>query len=61
MRAEAPELALRAASILVVRDGSRSVGRHEHRSGSPEKRCSLLVFASRPPIRAALLERLAPS
>ncbi len=61
VRAEASELALRAASILVVRDGSRSVGRYEHPQRLAREALFLLVFASRPPIRAALLERLAGS
>jgi hypothetical protein len=58
-RAAASDLALRAAGLLVVRTGARSA-----LSGSTPERllreaAFLLVFGSRPAIRAELLARLA--
>ncbi|MGI8686619.1 MAG: acyl-CoA dehydrogenase family protein [Acidimicrobiales bacterium] len=59
VRAEASDLALRAASALVVHAGSRSVASDEHPQRLAREAIFLLVFGSRPPIRAALLKRLA--
>lgn len=58
VRAEASELALRAASALMVHAGSRSVLRDEHPQRLAREALFLLVFGSRPPIRTALLERV---
>jgi len=60
-RAAAAALAHRASGLLAVATGSRSVGR-----GHPAERLAraalfLLVFGSRPSIRAALLTQLLPS
>jgi alkylation response protein AidB-like acyl-CoA dehydrogenase len=57
-RAGASELAMRAATTLVVTAGSRSVLRGEHPQRLLREAAFLLVFGSRPPIRAALLDRL---
>ncbi len=59
-RADASTLALTAAGRLAVSSGGRAV-----LAGSPAERALreaafLLVFGSRPPIRAALLDRLTP-
>lgn len=59
-RAAASELALRAAATLVVSEGSRSVTRDHHAQRLAREALFLLVFGTRPPIRAALLERLSP-
>ncbi|HET7489268.1 MAG TPA: acyl-CoA dehydrogenase family protein [Acidimicrobiales bacterium] len=57
-RAAASELALRAAAALVVHAGSRSVGLDSHPQRLAREALFLLVFGSRPPIKAALLELL---
>jgi alkylation response protein AidB-like acyl-CoA dehydrogenase len=57
-RAAASELALRAAATLAVDVGSRSVLRTEHAQRLFREAGFLLVFGSRPAIRAALLARL---
>jgi hypothetical protein len=49
---------MRAATTLVVTAGSRSVLRGEHPQRLVREAAFLLVFGSRPPIRAALLDRL---
>jgi alkylation response protein AidB-like acyl-CoA dehydrogenase len=57
-RADAAELALRAAAALVVGRGSRSVLAGQHAERLARESLFLLVFGSRPPIRTALLRRL---
>lgn len=57
-RAAASELALRAGAALMVREGSRSVTLDQHAQRLAREALFLLVFATRPPIRAALLGRL---
>jgi alkylation response protein AidB-like acyl-CoA dehydrogenase len=57
-RAAAAELAMRAATTLAVTAGSRSVLRGEHPQRLIREAAFLLVFGSRPAIRAALLDRL---
>jgi hypothetical protein len=57
-RAAASAFAYRAAGILAVRTGSRSVLRDQHAQRLVREAMFLLVFGSRPPIRAALLHRL---
>jgi hypothetical protein len=57
-RAAAAEPALRAAAALVVDSGSRAAIRHEHPERLAREALFLLVFGTRPPIRAALLTRL---
>ncbi|MFS8101808.1 acyl-CoA/acyl-ACP dehydrogenase [Lentzea alba] len=57
-RAQAAELALRTASALVVHDGSRAVLSHEHGQRLIREATFLLVFGTRPEIRAVLLDRL---
>jgi alkylation response protein AidB-like acyl-CoA dehydrogenase len=59
-RARAAELALRTAAALVVHDGSRAVLAHEHGQRLMREATFLLVFGTRPEIRAALLDRLSP-
>ncbi len=59
-RAAAAELALRSAAALVVHDGSRAVLAHEHGQRLLREAGFLLVFGSRPAIKAALLDRLSP-
>ena len=59
-RAAAAELAVRTAAALVVHDGSRAVLAHEHGQRLLREAGFLLVFGSRPEIRAALLDRLNP-
>jgi len=56
-RAAAAELALRAAAALVVHTGSRAAVRHEDPERLAREALFLLVFGTRPPIRAALLDR----
>jgi alkylation response protein AidB-like acyl-CoA dehydrogenase len=58
-RAAGSELAWRAASQLVVARGARSVLRSEHAQRLAREALFLLVFGSRPPIRAELLRRVA--
>lgn len=57
-RAAAVELAQRAAAALVVAHGSRSILAGEHPQRLAREALFLLVFASRPAIRANLLARL---
>jgi alkylation response protein AidB-like acyl-CoA dehydrogenase len=62
-RADSSVLAARAAAALVVATGSQSVLRDQHPQRLAREATFLLVFASRPPIRAALravLESRAP-
>lgn len=59
IRAEASALAMQAAATLVVHAGSGSIGRDQHPQRLAREALFLLVFASRPPIRAGLLDRLA--
>ena len=56
-RAAASHLAARASAALVVATGSRAAVRHEHPERLAREALFLLVFGSRPPIRAALLDR----
>lgn len=58
-RAAASELALRAATILVVSTGARSVLRSEHAQRLLREAAFLQVFGTRPAIKAALLARYA--
>jgi hypothetical protein len=57
-RAAAAELALRAAAALVVHHGSRSILYHDHAQRLYREAAFLLVFGSRPAIRASILHRL---
>ena len=57
-RARATELALRAAGALVVATGARSILIDQHAQRLAREALFLLVFGSRPPIRAELLRRL---
>ncbi|HVM06274.1 MAG TPA: acyl-CoA dehydrogenase family protein [Acidimicrobiales bacterium] len=57
-RAAASELAVRAASALVVHEGSSSVTLGASAQRLAREATFLLVFGSRPAIRAALLRRL---
>jgi len=57
-RAAASELALRAAATLAVHTGSRSVLRGDHPERLLREAAFLLVFGTRPAIRASLLARL---
>jgi alkylation response protein AidB-like acyl-CoA dehydrogenase len=56
-RAAASELALRAATILLVRTGARAVLRAEHAQRLLREAAFLQVFGSRPAIRSQLLAR----
>jgi alkylation response protein AidB-like acyl-CoA dehydrogenase len=58
-RAAAADLALRTAARLVVAAGSQALTRDQHPQRLVREATFLLVFGTRPPIRAALLERLA--
>jgi alkylation response protein AidB-like acyl-CoA dehydrogenase len=58
-RARASELAMRAATALTVTLGSRSILMDQHAQRLAREALFLLVFGSRPPIRAELLRRLA--
>jgi hypothetical protein len=60
-RAAASELALRSAAALAVHDGSRSVTAGQHAQRLAREAMFLLVFGSRPGIRAELLRRLGAS
>lgn len=60
-RAAAVDLALRATSTLVVHAGSRSITVEHQPQRLAREALFLAVFGSRPAIRAALLERLAPA
>jgi alkylation response protein AidB-like acyl-CoA dehydrogenase len=55
-RAAASELAMRAAATLTVAAGARSVLRDHHAQRLVREATFLLVFGSRPPIKAALLD-----
>jgi len=57
-RAAASELAWRAAGALVVDRGSRAVRSDDHAQRLAREALFLLVFGTRPSIRAGLLERL---
>jgi alkylation response protein AidB-like acyl-CoA dehydrogenase len=57
-RAAAAELCWRAAALLVVTFGSRSVLRDQHAQRLAREAMFLLVFGSRPPIKAELLRLL---
>jgi len=57
-RARASELAMRAATALSVAQGSRSILMDQHAQRLAREALFLLVFGSRPPIRAELLRRL---
>jgi len=56
-RAAAGDLAVRVSAALVVATGSRAAVRHETAERLAREALFLLVFGSRPAIRAALLER----
>jgi alkylation response protein AidB-like acyl-CoA dehydrogenase len=58
-RAAACELAWRAAGLLVAGHGSRAVLRDQHAQRLAREAMFLLVFGSRPPIKAELLRLLA--
>ena len=60
-RAAASELALRAAAALTVMQGSRSILASQHAQRLAREALFLLVFGSRPAIRAELQRRLASS
>jgi alkylation response protein AidB-like acyl-CoA dehydrogenase len=60
-RAAASELALRAAAALAVHEGSRSIAAGQHAQRLVREAVFLLVFGSRPGIRADLLRRLGVS
>jgi alkylation response protein AidB-like acyl-CoA dehydrogenase len=57
-RAAASDLALRVSAALVVHCGSRAAVRHADPERLAREALFLLVFGTRPPIRAALLTRL---
>ena len=57
-RARASELAMRSATALIVNEGSRSVVVGEHAERLAREAMFLLVFGSRPEIKAALLDQL---
>jgi alkylation response protein AidB-like acyl-CoA dehydrogenase len=59
-RAAASELCWRAAAQLVVATGGRAVLHDQHAQRLAREAMFLLVFGSRPPIRADLLRRLQP-
>jgi hypothetical protein len=54
-RAAASDLALRAATALIVAHGSRSILIDQHPQRLAREALFLLVFGSRPPIRTELL------
>jgi hypothetical protein len=56
-RAAASELAVRAAAALAVHEGSKAVMPDQHAQRLSREALFLLVFGSRPPIKAALLHR----
>jgi len=58
-RAAASALAMRAATTLTVASGARSVLRDHHAQRLVREAMFLLVFGSRPPIKAALLDLVA--
>jgi hypothetical protein len=57
-RAAACELAVRAAAALAVHEGSSAVLPDQHAQRLSREALFLLVFGSRPPIKAELLRRL---
>jgi len=57
-RADASELALRAAAALAVREGSNSITVGQHAQRLAREAVFLLVFGSRPAIKNALLHKL---
>ncbi len=57
-RAAASELAVRATAALAVRDGSNSITTGSHAQRLAREAVFLLVFGSRPAIKAALLRKL---
>jgi alkylation response protein AidB-like acyl-CoA dehydrogenase len=57
-RAAASDLALRASAALMVSSGSRSVLLDDHAQRLAREALFVSVYAGRPPVRAALLERL---
>ena len=57
-RAAAVELAGRASAALIAHTGSRAIRSGEHAERLAREALFLLVFGSRPAIRAALLEKL---
>jgi alkylation response protein AidB-like acyl-CoA dehydrogenase len=57
-RARASELAMRAASAVAVSTGARAVRLDQHAQRLIREAAFLLVFGSRPTIKAALLSRL---
>jgi alkylation response protein AidB-like acyl-CoA dehydrogenase len=57
-RARASELALRAAAALVVAEGARSILIERHAQRLAREALFLLVFGSRPAIRAALFDAI---
>jgi hypothetical protein len=60
-RAAASALAMRAASLLTVATGARSLLGTEHAQRLVREATFLLVFGSRPAIKAALLRRYPPA
>jgi alkylation response protein AidB-like acyl-CoA dehydrogenase len=58
-RAAASDLAMRAAAALTVAHGSRSILADQHPQRLAREAMFLLVFGSRPPIRAELMRRIA--
>jgi alkylation response protein AidB-like acyl-CoA dehydrogenase len=60
-RAAASELAMRAAAALTVEQGSRSILMDQHAQRLAREALFLLVFGSRPAIRAELERKLARS
>jgi alkylation response protein AidB-like acyl-CoA dehydrogenase len=57
-RAHASEFAVRAATILIVSQGARSIVAGQHAQRLAREALFLLVFGSRASIKGALLERL---
>jgi hypothetical protein len=57
-RAAACELAVRATAALAVHEGSKAVRPDQHAQRLSREALFLLVFGSRPPIKAELLRRL---
>lgn len=60
-RANASELALRAAAAITVRTGARAVLSDQHAQRLMREATFLLVFGSRPTIQTVLLEKLVKS
>jgi alkylation response protein AidB-like acyl-CoA dehydrogenase len=57
-RAVASEVAVRAAAALAVHEGAKAVLPDQHAQRLSREALFLLVFGSRPPIKAALMQRL---